>query len=195
MVSRSEKNKSLLAIDALGAAISLGMLALGAWTALKPQDELGTSTRDLSAELAELKSQVGGLRASLAQQERLAEETRRELAAEGPMPSHTPPEEYLQTLSTLAAENRLSVLRQAPLGPREYPGLIEQRFTYEVAGAMSDLARFFRAVETSPCWTDISHLRVEPVKDAVGTAERTALLTFSVFSTAKPQAPPTTQGG
>lgn len=181
----TRRNKSLMAIDTLGGAISAALVTLCLWSALVDQPQDGQSAREIAAELRAVKSEVAGLRVALAEQEKNAAQTQRELAAVGPMPDQIPPEEYLQTLSTLAGENRLSVLRQAPLAPREYPGLLEQRFAYEVAGEMHDLARFFLAVEKSPCWTDISYLKVEPGRETVDTGGRTALLTFSVFSTGR----------
>ena len=121
-------------------------------------------------------------------------ESRRQsqLAAVGPLPSEVPSESYLRTLSSLASENKLTVVRQLPLSPRDYPGLLEQRFAYEVSGTLPDLARFFKAVELSPSWTDISYLKVETGKSTEGESHRSALLTFSVFSMGKVQ--PVTQG-
>lgn len=184
-----------MAIDGLCGAIAASFLALGLWSGLVEQPDEGHSAREISADLSAAKSEAAGLRAALAEQERLAERWQKELAAVGPMPDQIPAEEYLQTLSALAGENRLSVLRQAPMSSREYPGLLEQRFAYEVAGEMNNLARFLLAVERSACWTDISYLKVEPGKEAANTGERTALLTFSVFSTGRTTDAAKTQGG
>ena len=118
-----------------------------------------------------------------------------ELAAAGALPSQTPQETHLRELSGLAAQNHLSVVRQLPLSPREYPGVLEQRFAYEVTGTMPDLARFFKAVELSPSWTDISYLKMDQGKGTENTTGRNALLTFSAFSMAISQPTATSQGG
>lgn len=183
---------SILAIDSFGGAITALLLGLGAWTAFVRPEGGGESTRELADVIAGAKSDLAAISSALNDQKALEARYQTELVAVGPMPGQTPPETNLRALSTLAAENHLGVVRQFPLSPREYPGLLEQRFAYEVTGTMPDLARFFKAVELSPSWTDISYLKIDQGKGAVPTKDRNALLTFSVFSMAKN--PPATTG-
>jgi hypothetical protein len=82
------------------------------------------------------------------------------------------------------------VVRHNPLGPRSYPGLLEQRYAYEVMGRVADLARFLRDVEDAEFWADISYLKIDggpPSADQGGepNGERDALLTISLFSAAR----------
>ncbi len=183
----------LLAIDGVGGAISALLIGLGAWTAFPEQGGGAEDTQQLADAIAAAKSDLVNLRSVLDEQKTLEIRYQAELTAAGAMPSQTPQETHLRTLSGLAAENHLSVVRQLPLSPREYPGLLEQRFAYEVAGTMPDLARFFKAVELSPGWTDISYLKIDQGKGVAGATDRNALLTFSVFSMARSQSATTNQ--
>jgi|CXWL01.1.fsa_nt_gi hypothetical protein len=186
---------SLLAIDAVGGAVTALILGLGAWYILPEQGGGADDAQQLAGVIAGAKSDLANLRSVLDEQKALAVRYQSELAAAGAMPSQTPQETHLRTLSGLAAANHLGVVRQLPLSPREYPGLMEQRFAYEVTGTMPDLARFFKAVESSPSWTDISYLKIDQGKGTGSTTDRSASLTFSVFSMAKNQPTSAGQGG
>jgi len=183
---------SIVVIDAIGGALTALLVAIFAWTAFVAKPDEGQSPRELADSLDSARSDVAALRSALAEQKAMESRRQSQLAAVGPLPSEVPSESYLRTLSSLASENTLTVVRQLPLSPRDYPGLLEQRFAYEVSGTLPDLARFFKAVELSPSWTDISYLKVETGKSTEGESHRSALLTFSVFSMGKVQ--PVTQG-
>lgn len=181
---------SMLVIDGAGGAITALLLGLAAWNILPDQSEGAESAQELAAAIVSAKADMQNLRTALDEQKALEVRYQAELAASGTLPSQTPQEAHLRTLSGLAAQNHLSVVRQLPLAPREYPGLMEQRFAYEVTGTMPDLARFFKAVEMSPGWTDISFLKIEHGSAQETTTQRNALLTFSAFSLAKTQPAP-----
>ena len=186
---------SLRAIDGAGGTIAALFLSLGAWTAFPKPESGADSTQKLAAIIAAAKTDLANLRSALDEQKALELRYQAELAAAGALPSQTPQETHLRELSGLAAQNHLSVVRQLPLSPREYPGVLEQRFAYEVTGTMPDLARFFKAVELSPSWTDISYLKMDQGKGTENTTGRNALLTFSAFSMAISQPTATSQGG
>lgn len=187
---------SLLAIDGVGGAISALLLGLGLWNAFPDQSEGAGSTRELAATIARGKAELSGLGGAIEEQRTLESRYQSALAAAGKLPGQTPQETHLRALSSLAAQNHLGVVRQLPLSPREYPGLMEQRFAYEVNGTMPDLARFFKAVETAPGWTDISFLKIEQGASDGDSKRRNALLTFSAFSLGATQPPAAaTQGG
>lgn len=184
---------SLLGIDLAGGLLTAFLLGWGIWSVLTAGAEGPSSLRILPGQISQAKADLAGLRRALEVQNALEIQFRSELASAGAMPAQVPQETHLKILSGLAAQNHLSVVRQLPLAPREYPGLLEQRFAYEVTGAMADLARFFKAVETSPSWTDISYLKLEHGKKD-DASQRSALLTFSAFSKAGPTSA-TDQGG
>lgn len=185
---------SLMGVDLAGGALTALLLGWGAWTALSGSPEGSQPAMNLPTQILAAQSDLASLRAALEAQHALEARYRSELASAGALPAQAPQETHLKALSGLAAQNHLSVVRQLPLAPREYPGLLEQRFAYEVTGAMPDLARFFKAIESSPSWTDISYLKLEQGKKEKPSA-RTALLTFSAFSLASPSPTPTTHGG
>ncbi len=106
------------------------------------------------------------------------------LAKTGQLPPDAPIEEYFQILSSLASEHQLRVVGHKPLGRRNYPGLLEQRYTYEVTGSLPDLVLFLRAIEDADFWADVSYLSIDRGRQAAGSAstERLAALTISLFS-------------
>jgi hypothetical protein len=185
---------SLLTIDATGGAITSLLLGIAAWSFFSSNAGGQNSLHELTTTLANARDDLADLQSAIGAQRELATRYQAELAAVGAMPGQTPQETHLRTLSGLASENHLSVVRQFPLPPREYPGIMEQRFAYEVTGTMADLARFFKAVETSPDWADISYLKVEQGQSTESTMDRNAVLTFSVFSMSKQQQPAASQG-
>ena len=104
---------------------------------------------------------------------------------QGRLPTGTSVESYFQELSALALQNRLRVVRHNPLMARSYPGLLEQRFAYEVVGTLSDLAQFFKAIERTDFWADVSYLRIGDGRGSGRSGQRamrTAVLTISIFS-------------
>jgi hypothetical protein len=66
------------------------------------------------------------------------------------------------------------------------------RYAYEITGAMPDIARFFRAVEQTEFWADISFLKVDQGAGPLqaGSARRVASLTISLFSALPAEADP-----
>lgn len=104
--------------------------------------------------------------------------------ATGNLPESPPVENYFQTLSTLAKNHRLHVLRLNPLTGRNYTGLDEKRFLYEVTGTLPDLVQFFQAVESTDYWADISYLKIDQGQGMYRSIsnQRVAQLTISMFS-------------
>lgn len=107
----------------------------------------------------------------------------KELGQTGQLPARPPVVEYMQTVSQLAVQHHLTVIRHQPAPSRKYAGLFEERIESELSGSLPDLVRFFAAVEESPYWGDIAYLKVSvPPGSAPGVFNnRTALLTFSLF--------------
>lgn len=183
------KSNPVLWIDAGGAVLTAGLLGVTAWMALS-----GGAAGDVSSlrgSIAASDRQVSALRAELANQRDAIEAKRQELRDKGHIPEGEPIERDLQKLAELARLNRISVVRVAPLAPRAYPGLLEVRYAFDATGTIPDLTRFFKAVEDSPFWADISHLKIESDRsggkdDAAARGQRSAQLTISLFSAPKP---------
>ncbi|MFH1107979.1 MAG: hypothetical protein V1790_02105 [Planctomycetota bacterium] len=182
----------LLLLDVLGAATLAACLLTSAWLTLFHSDHAVGELRDLRQTINSAAQDLSSLRAAADRQRATLKERQAELATHGQLPAHVPVEEYFQNLSRLAALHRLRVVRHNPLTSRSYPGLLEQRFAYEVMGTMPDLARFFRAIEEADFWADVSYLKIDggprqaAARDQGGsvptTDERVASLTISIFS-------------
>lgn len=120
-----------------------------------------------------------------------------ELALRGHLPAHAPVEAYFEALATVARRHGLRVVRHSPVGSRRYPGLLEQRFQYEVSGPGSGVLTFLKAIEESRFWADVGYLRIHSGNPttAGGGAPRVALLTISLFSALPPEASGAATGG
>lgn len=177
----------LLLLDALGASLSgAGLLAALRMTFFH-NEHATTELRDFTQMISSATQNLAALRAAVDGQRATLKERQVELATSGQLPAQIPIEEYFQTLSRLAIQHHLRVVRHNPLGPRSYPGLLEQRYAYEVIGTQPDLARFLRAIEDAEFWADISYLKIDGGKRQGGepTDECDALLTISLFSAAR----------
>jgi len=184
---KSRRNVSVLMIDLAGGALCIGLLGTLAWLALFRGDRTVAEIRELGGTIADARRDLESLRASLDEQRTILQQRQAELATGGQLPDRTPIEEYFQTLSHVASTHRLRVVRHNPLSPRSYPGLIEQRYAYEVSGAMPDIVRFLKAIEDAKFWADVSYLKIDSGsrQGEAGSRERVASLTISVFSSSR----------
>ena len=187
MVAITRSNKlHLLILDALGASLSAAGLGAALWLFLIHNQHAASELRDYNQMIASATQDLAALRSAGDRQRATLKERQAELAGGGQLPVEISLEEYFQTLSRLAVQHRLRVVRHNPLTSRTYPGLLEQRYAYEVIGTMPDLARFFRAIEDAEFWADISYLKIHNGQPQGGetTEERIASLTISLFSAA-----------
>ena len=174
----------LLLLDVLGASTLGACLVTAAWLTLFHSDHATAELRDLRQTFNSAAQDLATLRAATDRQRATLKQRQAELATNGQLPAQVPAEAYFQNLSRLAAQHRLRVVRQNPLTPRSYPGLLEERYVYEVMGTMPDLARFFKAIEDADFWADVSYLKIDggPRQGDAPTDERVASLTISIFS-------------
>ncbi len=175
---------SLLLINLLGAGLCLALIAAFVWLTFFRGDQTAAVISELSEGIQVARRDLTEVRASLDETTAQLQRRRVELAAGGQLPDQTPIEEYFQMLSRIASQHRLRVVRHNPLSPRAYPGLLEQRYAYEINGSMPDIVRFLRAIEDARYWADVSHLRVSggPQPNQGDARNRVASLTISVFS-------------
>lgn len=180
----ASRNGPLLAVDLLGgSALALCVLAFG-WLTMFRGDDVSANNADLTRAIQTAKQDLAGDRGVLDRQRVILADRRAELASGGRLPDHAPIERYFQTLSSLAAQHRLRVRSHHPVSPRHYSGLLELRYAYELSGSMPDITRFFRSVEGTEFWADISFLKLEqgPGLPREGSSRRIASLTISLFS-------------
>lgn len=181
---RRENELILIVTDVVGAGVLAGCLVTSVWF-------LFVQSNATTREIAALRSRAANVRRELTSVRQLAEQkssertaTRRELDATGQLPTRTPVDRYSQTLLDLAARFQLRVIRQNPVAPRTYPGLLEQRYAYEMHGATRDFVAFFAAVEQTNFWADISYLRFGDggTSGPDSSHDRVASFTVSLFS-------------
>ncbi len=178
------RNGPLLAIDLLGAcALGVCVLAFG-WLTVLRGDDVSANNADLTGAIQTAKRDLARYRSVRDRQRVILADRRAELASGGRLPDQAPIERYFQTLSTLAAQHRLRVRSHHPVSPRHYSGLLELRYAYELSGSMPDITRFFRSVEGTEFWADISFLKLDqgPGPPREGSSRRVASLTVSLFS-------------
>jgi len=180
----------LLLLDAFGASLSAAGLLVAFWMTLFHNEHATTEIRDFTQMISSATQNLAALRLAGDGQRATLKERQAELATSGQLPAQIPIEEYFQTLSRLAGRHHLRVVRHNPLGARSYPGLLEQRYAYEVIGTQPDLARFLRAIEDAEFWADISYLKIDGGPSSAdqggeATDERDAILTISLFSAAR----------
>lgn len=179
----------LRAIDAIGGGLVAACLMGFVWTAAVHNKRIGREIRELRAMTRTAHRDAGAVELALAQQLSVLAERQKALATTGQLPVEAPVEEYFQTLSRIATGYELRVIRHQPLTPRQYPGLLEQRYTYEVSGSMPNVARFLKAIEGADFWADVSYLsmgRGVGAEQAV-VNKRVAELTLSLFSAPPPE--------
>ncbi len=174
----------LFLIDAIGGAVVVACLATSFWLTATRVGGGERPTAEPKRLIETARHDLASLVATRDRQQVLYDIRKEKLAESGQLPEQTPVEEYFQTLSRLAARNRLRVVSNSPLSPCKYPGLLEQRFAYEVTGSVPDLVHFFQAVETTDFWADISYMEVKSGLGASGQLHdgRVARLTLSLFS-------------
>jgi Tfp pilus assembly protein PilO len=195
-MNSSAKSMPAVLVDAVGAVLFGACVVACAYLVFFHSEHAGSEVREFTSLIQNGTQDLAGIRSTLLRQRDLVRDRHEELESRGQLPASIPIEEYLRTLSLLAAQNHLRIVRQNPLTRREYPGLVEQLYAYDVVGAMPDLARFFKAVEDAELWADIAYLRIENVQEPTdGNGQRLASLTVSLFSGQKPHAGSTPEGG
>lgn len=177
-------NASLKIVDLIGGGTAAACVCGLVWLTLLRTDPTSAETQDLARAVRTARLQLAALDAEHQRQQNLFEDHQARLSTRGRLPDEAPVEDYFRALSRLATEHSLRVLRHSPLGPRSYPGLLEHRYTYEVAGSIPDLMRFLHGVESATFWADIGYLQIDASAGThTGDAQmRVAKLTFSLFS-------------
>lgn len=193
---------SIVAVDILGWASVSVCAGLMLWLTLFRNDEAPARIRELDRLVAAATAKVDDLHAQRDRHRALYKVRHAELVSRGRIPEMPPIEEYFQLLARLAGQFQIEVRAQSPLAPRTYPGLVEHRFSFDVAGSLFDLARFLSAIERSEYWADVSFLKIEAVRNDLSAAQseseterRIAQLTLSVFSSPRSAANPGAKQG
>ena len=181
---RHSGNWSLKIVDLIGGGTAAACVCGLVWLTILRSDPTSAEIQNLSRAVRTARLQLAALDAEQERQQNLFEDHQARLSTRGRLPDEAPVEDYFRALSRLATEHSLRVLRHSPLGSRSYPGLLEHRHTYEVAGSIPDLMRFLHGVESANYWADIGYLQIDASTGAhvEDPQMRVARLTFSLFS-------------
>lgn len=179
-----DRTRPWLAIDFVGGCAVAGCVFAFGWLTMIRGDDVSVQIADLTRTVQTAKQELAVLRVVRDRRRVQLAHRRAELASRPRLPDHTPVEQYFQTLSVLAGQHRLRVRSHHPVSPRRYPGLLELRYAYELSGTMPDIIRFFRAVEETEFWADISFVKIQQGSGPPGggSPQRVASLTISMFS-------------
>ena len=175
---------SIPVIDACCAVVCCACVALLASLTVFRDGHADAEVVRLRRGLAASRADRVALQRQLDNQDALLRHRRDLIDSRGRLPDRAPVEAFFQTLSTLANTNDLEVLQLAPHSTRVYPGLTEQRYSYELSGTLAGIARFLYEIEHTEYWADVGYLKIVPASPASVTQNhnRKALLTLSLFS-------------
>lgn len=181
----------MLGIDLVGGCLVAGCVSAFIWLMVGKSDLVRDGIRQASRDLADAKMELSQVHQEHERQQANLADRKIQQSRIGKLPSRAPTEQYFQNLSKLAVQYHLKVLQHHPLSSVEYPGLLEQRFMYEVAGKWPDIVGFLKEIEQADAWADVAYLKVAR-GGKVGSkesGERPVALTISMFS-----APPLQEG-
>ncbi len=181
----AKKNPAIW-LDLMGGTIVIAAIGALLYLSFGREHSAAHEVATLRSKLNETRRSLGDLKVLVENEEKALDEKRIELEKSGHLPVQPPIEEDLEKLSMLAANHGLSVVRVEPLPSRDYEGLLEMRYSFEVSGKMPNMTRFFRSIEEADSWADIGFFRIESSRSMNGDdpQELTAMLTISLFSSA-----------
>lgn len=185
-----------LVVDLLGSAVLLVCLSLFlSFTVLGSDDTTDEIVR-LERNISQGTRALAALRISLRQSRDQLQCNRETLDQHGKLPEQAPIDEYFHFLARLADRHELRVLSHYPLGVRRYPGLLERRYSFEIIGSLTGLARFFKDIEDSNYWADVGFLKITrpPASRGADPKDRQAKLTVCLFSADSIKAPSSEEG-
>ncbi len=171
-------------VDIIGASLFALCIATSVWLLAFHNDETSKQIGELKAWIRAGQQDAVILQSANTKKKAILASQQTTLAQTGRLPERAPIVSYFRTLSKIAAAHNLQVVQQHPLSERWYPGLLEQRWSYEVSGPTLNLIRFLKAIEDTAYWADVSHLKIDRGNgpDESVVRERVANLTISFFS-------------
>lgn len=170
--------------DVVGTGVLAVCLVAAGWLMFVRSNQTTMEINELRNRVADDRRELVSVRQRSEQADLELTKARAKLDAVGQLPAHPPVERYSQTVLDLAARHQLRVIRQNPVASRAYPGLLEERYAYEMHGATRDFVAFFAAIEMTDYWGDISYLKIDSgASSRTGlTDNRHASFTVSLFS-------------
>lgn len=181
--NRNNVNFSLALVNGAGACIVAVCLVSAAWLLVVRADHFSSEQIELAQRWETARQDLIQLRDAYDRQQSIVEQRRKELNERGKLPQAAPVEDYFQRLARFTTDYGLHIRAHRPHGSRTYPGLVEQRFAYEITGPVDNVIRFLAAVESTEFWCDISYFALEDgISNEPGQAAHpVASLTISMF--------------
>lgn len=178
------KHRTLLMIDVGGALCTCGLLATVAWYAFLKPDTATSRVRLVSEEVDQSRADLSRLQMALDGQVALNHKLTGLAAQKGRLPTKSPVEQDLRTITSLAEANNVSFVSVAPTSEVRYPGVLELRYRVDTIGTYPGLLGFLAAFERCSLWADVTYMRVRRSVADVNEPEPICRseLTLSFFS-------------
>lgn len=178
------KLRTLLIIDVAGALFTCGLLTTVAWYAFLKPETATSRMRQLTDEAEQSRADLGRLQMALDRQAASNHKLKGLAAQKGRLPTKSPVEHDLRTITALAEANNVSFVLVAPTSKVRYPGVLELRYRVNTTGTYPDNLRFLAAFEQCSLWADVTHMRVRRSVADVNELEPICKseLTLSFFS-------------
>ncbi len=186
------QTRSIWLLDVVGSVVFSVMVGTVGWYAFLKPDTASARVHDLGSEVSQLRADLRQLRHALdlgiAERARLVAETERR----GRLPSRSPVDRDLETITRLADRNGVSLLGVMPMSDVRYPNVRESRYRMQTAGTYRDLMRFLEGFEDCSFWADVTHIKIEHSRSDMLKQEplRKCDLTLSFYSATEWQPDP-----
>jgi Tfp pilus assembly protein PilO len=155
------QSRSIWLLDLVGAVVLCAMVGAVGWYAFLKPDTASSRVHELGSEVSQLRADLRQIRHALdlgiAERQRLLAETGRR----GRLPSRSPIDRDLETITRLADRCGVSLLGVMPISEVRYPNVRESRYQMQTAGTYSNLLRFLKGFEDCSFWADVTHIKLE----------------------------------
>ena len=178
------RNQPLVMIHVGGTLVTLAVVVGVGWYAFADPETASGQLRQLSGEVKALNQDLSRLHRALdvqTERQRNLVESAKEL---GRLPSKSPIDRDLRTITALASANGVKLLEVAPTSTVRYPNVLELRYRVKAEGSYGDQLGFLSDFEQCTFWADVTYLRMaQRTKQPDGSdPTRQSELTVSFFS-------------
>jgi Tfp pilus assembly protein PilO len=176
--------RSLQLTDLVGSLSLVAILFGVAWFAFLKPDTASSRVSAIAEQVDRSFAALTKLEAVLAERDATRQRLVATVSSGDSLPTRSPVEHDLRTITKLAERNGIKFLEVAPIGRATYPGVVEQVYRVRSSGRYLDHVRFLQEFESGAFWADVTHLKLEqPPSSVVGSVPiRTSDMTISFFS-------------
>lgn len=176
--------RTLQMIDVAGTLLTGVLLTTVAWYAFLKPDTATSRVRLVLEEVEQSRADLRQLQMALDRQVALNRNLMVSAAQKGRLPTKSPVEHDLRTITALANSNRVKFVSVAPTSEVRYPGVLELRYRVDTTGTYPDHLRFLAAFEGCSLWADVTYMRMQRSVSDVNEIEPmcNSQLTLSFYS-------------